>query len=288
MHRSARSTYLRRALSGAPARAALCALLAALAASSPSAAGDAVPARPSAGPPPAPAPPTPLSPADVAARWHGRLDQRRFTARVALTVSRGGASHRRRVRVWRDDGLGAGERLLVRFEDPSEVRGLGLLYLENPGGLHDYFLWQPALRRVRRIPEAVAREDLYGVDLEYLGFGVTPLEPTELVDLAADAVGGAPALRLRERALRPGGPRFDERVVWLDPVRFVPLRTEHVRRGRTMMTATTLRVREVQGVATPEEIRFERPGETVTMQVESIDYEAPIPDAFFSTLALAK
>lgn len=229
-----------------------------------------------------------LTPDAVAARWHDRLDGRRFTATVALRIERGGRTESRRLRVWRDDATAAGERLLVRFEEPPDLRGLGLLYLENRDHLNDYFLWQPALRRVRRLPETLAREDVYGVDLEYLGFGVTPLEPTDLVDLAADTVDGAPALRLRERARRRGGPRFDERVVWLDPARFLPLRTEHVRGGRTVLVATTRGLRDVQGVATPEEIVFERPGETVTMRVEAIDYEAAIPDAFFSALALAK
>jgi hypothetical protein len=162
-----------------------------------------------------------------------------------------------------------------------------LLYLENADGPNDYFTYQPALRRVRRISASLVREDVYGVDLEYLGFGVAPPVPTEPIALDGVVLGERPALRLRERATTPS-PRFDERVVWLDPRTFVPLRTEHARGGRTVLVARTDEIREVQGVPTPTRIVFERSGETLAMHVEHVDYEAPIPESFFSTLVLLK
>ena len=53
-----------------------------------------------------------------------------------------------------------------------------MLFLEQQTRPNDYFLYQPELRRVRRLPEAVANDDVYGIDLEFLGFGVAQSEPT--------------------------------------------------------------------------------------------------------------
>jgi len=226
-------------------------------------------------------------PERVKANWSERLDGRHFTADVLLRIERAGWREERRVRVFRDDEGATRERLLARFEAPPDLKGVGLLYLENAGRPNDYFLYQPSARRVRRIAETLAREDVYGVDLEYLGFGVAQIEPTEVAEAQADVIDDRSVIRLTERATR-ANPRFEERVVWLDPRTWVALRTEHRRRGATTLVARTEQVRELGGTPTPTRVVFERldRAETVTLVVERIDYASPIPDAFFSALRL--
>jgi len=84
--------------------------------------------------------------------------------------------------------------------------------------------------------------------------------------------------------------RFERRIVWLDPSSWIPLRAEHERDGATTLVARTLGIRDIQGVPTPARVVFERPldHETIDMEFESVDYEAPIPSSFFSTLELIK
>ena len=86
----------------------------------------------------------PLSAAEVAARWHGRLDSRHFAARITLEMQRTGLRERRELLVWRDDASAA-ERVLIRFEAPRDLRGISLLYLERAEGANEYFLYQPGL-----------------------------------------------------------------------------------------------------------------------------------------------
>jgi hypothetical protein len=229
-----------------------------------------------------------LPSADEARRlWMGRLDGRHFTSRVLLRIERRGDTEERLIDVWRDDRGGVRERVMARFEAPPDMRDFALLYIENADGPNDYFIYQPASQRVRRVPEELVRQDVYGVDLEYLGFGVALIEPAEIESLAWDDLEGRRTLRVSERALRENQ-RFERRAVWLDPTTWVPLRTEHHLRGQVRLVARTDEVRMVQGTATPVRVSFERPldGEKVSMQVQSIDYERPIPEAFFSTLRL--
>ena len=58
-------------------------------------------------------------------------------------------------------------------------------------------------------------------------------------------------LGLTERARRDN-PRFERRIVWLDPETFVPLRTEHHKADSTLLVAETSQVKIVEGVPTPE------------------------------------
>jgi hypothetical protein len=226
---------------------------------------------------------------EVLSGFRGRLDGRHFSANVTLTITRSGYSEQREVTVWRDDEGGLRERLMASFQTPPIMRGMGLLYLESESGANDYFIYQPAYKRVRRISSTLAREDVYGVDLEYLGFGVAQFERVKVESLEGTRVEGREAFLIEERALDDGA-RFETRKIWIDEATFVPMRTEHWKLGRRVLVARTLAVETVDGVPTPVRTSFERPDqdERVEMTVDEIDYESPIPRAFFSTLQLTK
>jgi hypothetical protein len=234
---------------------------------------------------PAPTPP----PSAAKTSWSSRLDSRHLTARVRLEISRDGKHEERLLDVWRNDDAAHHEKVMLRFQRPEDMRGLALLYLEHEGRPNDYFLYQPALQRLRRVPEALAKEDVYGVDLEYLGMGGALLVPTEEVSVEPTTVENRRAWLLTERALEQN-PKFDRRRVWLDAESYVPLRTEHELRGEVTLIATTEKLESVQGVMSPLQIRFERPlsKQVITMTVEGLDYEKPIPDEFFTTFTLVK
>jgi hypothetical protein len=229
---------------------------------------------------------SPLSPDEARTRWRERLAGRHFVANVRLTYRIGTTEEERVLTVWRDDA-GAGERFMARFEQPPRLRGFSILFLEQPGKQNDYFVYQPELRRVRRIAERTASEDIYGVDLEVLAFGVAQSVRTRCESLEPAAIDGKTALRLVERAL-DDNQRFDRRITHLDPETFLPLRVEHRRGGETVLVAVTEESATTQGVTTPRRTLFSRPHDSaqVLMTVESIDFEKPIPGAFFSTLAL--
>jgi hypothetical protein len=227
-------------------------------------------------------------------RWRERLAGRHFVASVRMSYRYGSDKEQRRLSVWRDDTAG-GERLMARFEEPEHLKDFAILFLEQPGRQNDYFVYQPELNRVRRISERTASEDIYGVDLEVLAFGVAQSVPTTVKSIeevrAEDAPpDGSPPLLLRiVETASVSNQRFDERVALLEPETFLPLRVEHRRAGKTVLTAITDEVAEVQGVLTPIRMRFIRANDTeVVMQVDSVDYEQPIPGAFFSTWALVK
>lgn len=231
----------------------------------------------------------PLSSAEVAERWHGRLSNAHFNATVRMQMDLGGLREERVMRVFRDDQGGHNERVLIRFDAPPDLRNVGLLYLEQTGRPNDYFLYQPALGRIRRLPQTVADDDVYGIDLEFLGFGVAQSAPTEILAMTRETLGGRAVYKLEERASAPN-PRFELRRTWIDAQSFVPVRTEHLRGERVVLVAETLEVADVQGVATPKRMRFHKPVEKreVLLSVDAVDYQAPIDDEHFSALALLR
>lgn len=69
-------------------------------------------------------------------------------------------------------GTGAsGDRTLVRFTAPADIRGTSFLVWEHPGSDDERFLFLPALGRVRRIAGAEKQESFVGSDLSYEDIG---------------------------------------------------------------------------------------------------------------------
>lgn len=66
---------------------------------------------------------------------------------------------------------GIGDRTLVRFTYPADIRGTSFLVWEHPGADDERFLFLPALGRVRRIAGSEKQESFVGSDLSYEDIG---------------------------------------------------------------------------------------------------------------------
>jgi hypothetical protein len=69
-----------------------------------------------------------------------------------------------------------GDRTLVRFSSPADIKGTGFLVFETPNGDDERFLYLPSLGRVRRIAGAETQESFVGSDFTYEDIGGRELE----------------------------------------------------------------------------------------------------------------
>ena len=124
---------------------------------------------------------TPLSPDAVARRVHDRDTGRdsRMTFRMRLFDRH----DRMRERVMTVTGLRGrtapggstsapeGDRLLIRFTYPNDIRGTSFLVWEHPDADDERFLYLPSLGRVRRIAGTETQESFVGSDFTYEDIG---------------------------------------------------------------------------------------------------------------------
>ena len=64
-----------------------------------------------------------------------------------------------------------GDRLLIRFTYPNDIRGTAFLVWEHPDADDERFLFLPSLGRVRRIAGTEAQESFVGSDFTYEDIG---------------------------------------------------------------------------------------------------------------------
>lgn len=125
---------------------------------------------------PAPVPaPTP--------RWVAEQVDRRDTgrdARMEMTMRLFDRQGRVRVRTLLLTALrgqaGNGDRVLIRFLAPNDIKGTGFLVWEHPKDDDERFLYLPALGRVRRIAGQEKQQSFVGSDLSYEDIGGRDLD----------------------------------------------------------------------------------------------------------------
>jgi hypothetical protein len=209
--------------------------------------------------------------------------------RVEIRARRGnGREYLRSVQVARrgaSDGL---NRMLVRFLDPADLRGIGLLLLERPDYSYDAFLFQPALARVRRVSVAQRADAFFGTDVFFEDLeGKRPAQwRTRL--LRAEAAAGRPALVIE---LRPDGiPSGYDRVVgWFDRELPVMLRAEFHRDGRVLkhLEIDPKRILEVGDYFVPARMTFRRAdGSVTTVEIPEVELRGSLPDELFTQSVL--
>lgn len=86
----------------------------------------------------------------------------------------------------------AGDRTLLRFTYPNDIKGTGFLVWEHPGADDERFLFLPALGRVRRIAGEEKQDSLVGSDLSYEDIGGRDLADYTYAFADPDATWTAP------------------------------------------------------------------------------------------------
>ncbi len=112
-----------------------------------------------------------------------------------------------------------GDRLLIRFTYPNDIRGTSFLVWEHPTADDERFLYLPSLGRVRRIAGAEAQESFVGSDFTYEDIGGRELDDYTYTLLDENAVwkgaGGEPKPAYRLESQRKNRSAEFPRVVSL-------------------------------------------------------------------------
>ena len=149
-----------------------------------------------------------------------------------------------------------GDRLLIRFTYPNDIRGTSFLVWKHPAGEDERFLYLPSLGRVRRIAGGEAQESFVGSDFSYEDIGGRELEDFTyaLIDenAAWTAPDGAPRPAYRLTSTRKDRSAAFPRVVSLVlKDSFIVVQADVFnRRDETQKVYRVKRLQQVQGIWT--------------------------------------
>jgi hypothetical protein len=218
-----------------------------------------------------------------------------FTATGEMVLSDAqGRSARRGFEVKKLEGTEDGDRTLIVFAWPPDIRDTALLTHAHDAGDDDQWLYLPALKRVKRIASRTRAGAFVGSEFAYEDLVPTEIEKFSYRYQGKQPCPGAPdlACHVNERTPRDAGSGYSRQVVWLDDVHYRLWKVDYYDRAGALRKTLT-----AQDYAVYRE-RFWRParllmrnvvsGKSTLMRWEAYDFGVQLGEQDFTTRALER
>ena len=190
-----------------------------------------------------------------------------------------------------------GDRLLIRFSFPNDIRGTGFLVLEHSKAEDERFLYLPSLGRVRRIAGSETQESFVGSDFTYEDIGGREFDEytyailEENASWTAPAGGPArPAWRLESRR-KDASAQFPRIVSLVLKDSFMVVSADiHNRRDEKQKVYTVRRLEQVQGIWTAMDAEMTNALERsrTELTIEKAEYNVGLKEPDFTRRELER
>ena len=194
-------------------------------------------------------------------------------------------------------GAPDGDRLLIRFTYPNDIRGTGFLVWEHPDSDDERFLYLPSLARVRRIAGTETQESFVGTDFTYEDIGGREFDDYSYAMLDENTSwtppgGGSarPAWRLESKR-KDATAQFPRVVSLVLKDSFVVAQAEiYNRRNEKQKMYTVRRLEQIEGIWTAMDAEMSNALDKTRTEltIEKVDYNAGLKEADFSRRELER
>lgn len=212
-------------------------------------------------------------------------------AQVVLTVfDRAGEKRERHldVRSKRDDDR---SRTIMTLTDPAEVRGQAFLFIENPDGADDMWMYVPAFDVTRRVEGRQRRSAFLGSHFTFADLESRDLREANYRRRDDDTVGEHEVYVIEARPKKPEESDYQRVVAYVRKSDFIPLRVRFYDKGGDLdKTLFAERLEKTGDDVTYIErmtLRSESGGYT-RMEIGGLDTNVDLPDALFDREELGR
>jgi len=115
---------------------------------------------------------------------------------------------------WREGSRG-NSKILVRFDTPPEVRGVGLLTLNYPGKAAEQWLYTPAIQRDRRVAPQEKSQRFTGTDLTNEDMEERAIDDYDYSLVAEENYAGQPAYKIRAVYRNRENTQYSQLYLWV-------------------------------------------------------------------------
>jgi hypothetical protein len=180
---------------------------------------------------------------------------------------------------------------LMRFVEPKDIAGTGLLSLDKADGTNDQWLYLPGLDRVRRIAGDRKGGRFVGSELYYEDLRERAPAMDRHRTLGREAVAGVDCVVVESVPVDAAESVYRKRVSWVEPATALVHRLDYFERDDTTPTKRWLlgARRKVQSYWTVTDSRVTDlgNGNETRLLVETVLYDRRLPAKLFTPQALA-
>jgi outer membrane lipoprotein-sorting protein len=133
------------------------------------------------------------------------------------------------------DSKTEGDKSIIVFLSPADVKGTGLLTYERLDREDDQWLYLPALRRIKRIASKNKSGSFMGSEFAYEDISAQSIEKYTYGDAVnEETVNGIPCYRY-ERYPKSKYSGYTKQVVWADKEKYITIKTDYYDRKRELL-----------------------------------------------------
>ncbi len=227
----------------------------------------------------------------LAQQVYDRDNGKDATSLVSMTLTEKGHSPRlRKMVTYRLDIKTGDVSTLIRFTEPADIAGTGLLTLDTPTKDSNQWIYLPAMERVRRIDSSrkggrFVNSDYYYEDLRDRKVA----QDTHRIS-GRETISGVACDILESIPMEPGSSVYTKRVTWIDPTTFLPMRIDFYEKRNDQPGKRWLlgKKGKIQGYWTllDSTLTDLDSGHQTRLTVDKIIYDRRLPARLFSSQAL--
>lgn len=231
--------------------------------------------------------------AQLAQRVYDRPDGKDSTSVVTMSLTQEGKPARvRGMLVFRASASDGQVSTLIRFTDPADIQGTGLLTIDGADGVSNQWIYLPAMQRVRRVDSN--RKGGRFVNSDYFFEDLRDRKPgmdTHKL-LGRERVGDTDCQMLESVPVDAANSVYVRRVSWIDPKSLLPLRIDFFERNADQPSKRLAVVKheQVQGYWTVMDSTLSdlASGHQTRLTVGRVLYDRNLPESLFTSRALAE
>jgi len=209
-------------------------------------------------------------------------------AKMTITTTSGA----KRTFIYKSWSKDKGEKALMRYLEPSRVKGQAILMLNNADDIWMYF---PRTGRVRKLATHAKKQKMMDSDFSYedMGSGETFIEDFNAKRLKDDKYKGEDCYKVELIRKKDADVSYSRLIMWVRKSDFVPLLIEYYDENNPEILIKRLyqeNIRVVDGIPTAFKIIMKNEIGNSSTEIELIEvkYDIQISDGMFTERSLKK
>ncbi len=214
------------------------------------------------------------------------------TWRAVMDVVDKKATTRRKKFIFRKLGSLGDSKTLVRFTDPAEVRGVGLLSINQGGTADRQWMYTPAIQRVRRIAAQERRQRFIGTDFTNEDMAERVLDDFTYKLLSeGEEIDGRKTYKIEGRPVSADKSQYAYAYLWVpQDIPYVVLAEMYDKQGQKLRILKAGALEKISGMWVAKRIEMSSPpeGTKTTLIIEEIRFNTGLKEDLFTQQALEK
>lgn len=218
----------------------------------------------------------------------GQADSQSYDGAIEV-VEPNGKVMKRSWQLWRQGNDGKG-KLLLRFDTPPELRGVGVLILNSPNLPPEQWLYTPSIERERRLAVQDRSRRFMGTDLNHEDIEERPAEDYDYDLVGEKSFAGQPVYEIKAVCKNRNSTQYSQLILYVRKDILATTFMEFYVDGKLRKTLLRDDWQQIQGIWTPLllEMKDLARGSMTRIRTSNVKYNVRFDPEWFTVGNLRK